>query len=110
MSEELEAKRDGATLHRNSGRGVKEKGDANLGPFCVDYKEYNESFGVSRSVWAKVTLDALKMRLQPALKLVLGADDAAGRYADGKTRLWVIGDEMFHEMLEAWEEKYGQQG
>lgn len=104
MSEEREAARDGAKLHRNSGRGVIEKGDARIGPFCIDYKEYTESFGVSRSVWAKCTKDALHMRLQPALKLVLGGED------NQKTRLWVINDVMFHEMLEAWTEKYGQQG
>ena len=110
MSEELEAARDGATLHRNSGRGVIEKGDAHLGPFCIDYKEYTESFGVSRSVWAKCTRDALHMRLVPALKLVLGDGEPQAGYVDEKTRLWVIGDSMFHEMLEAWQEKYGQQG
>lgn len=101
MSEEIEAGRDGAKLHRNSGRGVVEKGDASLGPFCIDYKEYNQSFGVSRTVWAKCTKDALRMKMKPALKLVLGGDD------NQKTRLWVIGDDMFHEMYEAWEEKYG---
>lgn len=111
MSEELEAKRDGATLHRNSGRGVIEKGDARLGPFCIDYKEYTESFGVSRSVWSKTTRDALHMRLQPALKLVLGEQDPdKSGYTDNKVRLWVINDIMFHEMLDAWNEKYGQQG
>lgn len=103
MSEELEAARDGARLHRNSGRGVVEKGDASLGPFCIDYKEYSESFGVSRNVWAKVSKDALKMRLKPALKLVLGNEEP-------KTRVWVVGQDMFHEMYEAWLEKYGQQG
>jgi hypothetical protein len=101
MTEELEAKRDGARLTKNSGRGVVEKGDATLGPFCIDYKEYTETFGVSRSVWSKTTRDALHMRKQPALKLVLGGDD------NQKVRLWVINDIMFHEMLDAWTEKYG---
>jgi hypothetical protein len=101
MSEELEAKRDGATLHRNSGRGTIEKGDARLGPFCIDYKEYTEQFGVSRLVWGKTTRDALHMRLQPALKLVLGGED------NKKVRLWVINDVMFHEMLDAWTQVYG---
>jgi hypothetical protein len=104
MSEKIEAARDGARLHRNSGRGVVEKGDATLGPFCVDYKEFSESFGVSRKVWAKCTRDALKMRSQPALRLVLGSLN------EPSLRLWVIGDVMFQEMLEAWQEKYGQQG
>lgn len=101
MSEEREAEKDGATIHRNSGRGVIEKGDARLGPFCIDYKEYAETFGVSRAVWSKVSKDAFKMRRVPALKLVLGT-------AEPKTRLWVISDSMFHEMYEAWEEKYGR--
>src|SRR6478735_6207431 len=103
MSEELEAARDGARLHRNSGRGVIEKGDAFLGPFCIDYKEYNKSFGVSTQVWAKCSKDALRMRKQPALKLVLGDEESGS-----KTRLWVIGDTMFHEMYEAWKEKYDE--
>jgi hypothetical protein len=105
MSEALEAARDGATLHRNSGRGVIEKGDASLGPFCIDYKEYDKQFGVSVGVWAKATKDAMRMRKQPALKLVLGDSEK-----NSKVRLWVISDTMFHEMYEAWEEKYGQQG
>lgn len=104
MSEEREAARDGATLHRNSGRGVIEKGDARLGDlFCIDYKEYAKSFGVSIGVWAKCTKDALKMRRKPALKLVLGATEP-------KVRVWVIGDDVFHELYDAWEEKYGEQG
>lgn len=112
MSEKLETARDGAKLHRNSGRGHFEKGDASLEPFCVDYKEYSESFGVSRKVWAKATLDALKMKGLPALRLVLGSDtpQASSLSGDGKLRLWVVGDEIFHEMREAWLEKYGDQG
>lgn len=99
MSEEQEAKRDGAKLHRNSGRGWIEKGDASLGPFLIDYKEFSESFGLNRKVWAKVYSDALRMRLTPALCVILGKTD--------KVKLWVISDIMFKEMYEAWEEKYG---
>jgi hypothetical protein len=33
-----------------------------------------------------------------------------GSLNEPSLRLWVIGDVMFQEMLEAWEEKYGQQG
>lgn len=102
MTEKNEANRDGARLHRNSGRGWMEKGDASLGVFCVDYKEYTESFSVSRNVWAKTTKDALRMRKYPALKLVLGGDGP-------KVRLWVIDDAMFHEMYAAWNEKYGDE-
>jgi hypothetical protein len=106
MSEELEAARDGARVHRNSGRGDIEKGDANFKDLlCVDYKEYTESFSVSRKVWAKATKDALRMRMKPALKLVLGSEQDPS-----KTRLWVIGDDMFHEFYDAWEQVYGNEG
>ena len=103
MSELGEIKRDGATPQKNSGRGKHEKGDATLGPFCIDYKEYSEQFGVSRAVWAKISTDAWQVKKLPALRLVLGSDDDTT-----KTRLWVVGDTMFREMLEAWEEKYGE--
>lgn len=102
MSEQSEAKRAGAKLHRNSGRGWIEKGDANLGPFLVDFKEANKSFTLNRAVWAKVQTDALRMRMIPTLGVALGETEAE------KVRLWVLSDTMFKEMLEAWEEKYGE--
>lgn len=102
MSEADEIRRDGATPVKNSGRGLN-KGDAVLEPFLVDYKEYGKSFGVTKEMWAKVSTDSIKNgRRQPALKLVIGKE------GEPRTRLWVIGDEMFHEMLEAWREKYGE--
>ena len=103
MSEESEAKRDGSILQPNSGRGKHAKGDAILGPFLIDYKEYSSSFAISKAVWAKISTDAvLKGKLQPALKLVLGPNDGH------KTRVWVISDSMFHEMLSAWLKEYGE--
>ncbi|AXH49210.1 Holliday junction resolvase [Streptomyces phage Blueeyedbeauty] len=107
MSEADEIKRDGATPVKNSGRSKgTNKGDAILEPFLVDYKEYNKTFGVSKEFWAKISTDAINNgRRQPALKLVIrDSDDPESRTP--KTRLWVIGDSMFHEMLEAWKEKY----
>ncbi|QDH93952.1 Holliday junction resolvase [Streptomyces phage Evy] len=102
MTELNEIKRDGATPQKNSGRGQFQKGDATLGPFCYDIKEFAKSFSVSIAVWGKICTDAFRSgNMVPALKLVLGAGDR-------KTRVWVIGDEMFKEMLEAWEEKYGE--
>lgn len=102
MSELNEIKRDGGRAQKNSGRGQYQKGDAKIGPFCYDIKEFNKSFSVSKDVWGKVCTDAFKSgRMVPALKLVLGT-------GDHKTRLWVIGDDMFKEMLETWEEKYGE--
>jgi hypothetical protein len=100
MSEADEIKRDGAKPVKNSGRGHN-KGDAILEPFLVDYKEYGKSFSINQEFWAKISTDSVQNgRRQPALKLVMGTTN--------KTRLWVIGDSMFHEMLEAWREKYGE--
>jgi len=103
MSEEFEAKRDGATLVPNSGRsrGTK-KGDAVLEPFVLDYKEYAKSFAVSVDNWSKATTDAWKNRQrEPAFKLVLGGDSPV--------RVFVVSDRMFHEMRDAWLEKNAPQ-
>lgn len=106
MTEIKQIRRDGAVAQKNSGRGWVHKGDARLGPFLIDYKEYDESFGVSRKVWAKLQSDAFRTeQSQPAFRLVLGSKNNPD-----KLRLWVISDEMFFEMLEAWEEKYGDEG
>ncbi|WNN94655.1 Holliday junction resolvase [Streptomyces phage Phredrick] len=103
MSEAEEIKRDGATPVKNSGRGL-HKGDAILEPFLVDYKEYSKSFGITQEMWAKISTDSIKNgRRQPALKLVIGKE------GEVRTRLWVIGDKMFHEMLEAWRQVYGSE-
>lgn len=103
--EKEEIKRDGGRPQKNSGRGKIQKGDAILDPFCYDIKEYGKSFSLSKDVWAKVSEDAYKSskgndRYEPALKVVLGE-------GNHKIRLWVIEDEMFKQMLDAWEEKYG---
>lgn len=108
MSEASEIKRDGAVAQSNSGRGQHAKGDAILEPYLVDYKEYSESFSVSRKVWAKISTDAFKSgRRQPALKLVLGDPDPESK---AKVRLWVISDTMFHEMHAAWKQVCGEDG
>lgn len=83
-----------------------QKGDARLGPFLIDYKEYDESFAVSRKNWAKLQSDAFRTeQSQPAFRLILGSKDNPS-----PLRLWVVSDDMFFEMLEAWEEKYGDEG
>lgn len=102
MSEEHELKRVGGTPVKNSGRskGIA-KGDGILEPFLVDVKEYTESFSVSRKAWAKLSSDAITNgRRQPMFLLALGEE--------GKTpvRVWVVGERMGMEMLEAWREKY----
>lgn len=97
-SELSEIKRDGAVPQKNSGRGKHDKGDAVLEPFLVDYKEYDQSFSVSRSNWAKLQSDAFKAgRREPAFKLVLGEEGSTQ-----KLRLWVISDAMFHELRETY--------
>jgi hypothetical protein len=106
MSELDEIKRFGGKPQRNSGRGVLQKGDAILEPFLVDVKEYDESFSVSRTVWAKLQADAFKAQhRQPAFMLALGSKETAG-----KLRVWVISDTMFKEMLQAWQEKNSEGG
>lgn len=98
-TEAYEIKRFGGRAQKNSGRGTHNKGDATLGPFLVDVKEYARSFGLSRSVWAKVSTDAIRKEKRiPALNVVLG----------DTLRLWVVEERMFMEMLEAWQEKYGE--
>jgi len=97
-----EIKRDGGKAQKNSGRGRIEKADAILEPFCYDIKEYEKSFSLSRNVWQKICDDAYRSgRREPALKIILGA-------VNRKIRLWVIEDKMYHEMREAWLEKYGE--
>lgn len=101
MSEASEIKRDGAKAQKNSGRGQYQKGDAILDDFCIDYKEYSKSFGLSKEVWSKISMDALRSgRKIPALKIILGS-------GNDKTRLFVISETVFNEMHEAWKEKYG---
>lgn len=99
MSERSEVKRDGAKAQKNSGRGQIQKGDAKLNPFVVDYKEYPNGFRVDKNSWGKICMDAIKSGGEPALKVILGEDN-------NKVRLWVISDEMFRQMREAWVEKY----
>lgn len=89
-----------AKAQKNSGRGLYQKGDAVLDVFTVDIKEYAKTFGVSRTVWGKICSDAARNGNEPALMLALGA----GRET---VRLWIVADDMFKEMLDAWKEKYG---
>lgn len=97
MSEKGEAKRDGAKLQNNSGRGVFQKGDAIFEMFCVDYKEYTDGFRVSRRNWGKCVSDALHSKQWPMMKLVLKDKDSEHR-----VRLFVIEERHFKELLEAY--------
>lgn len=98
MSERSEAKRDGAKLQKNSGRGKYQKGDAQWNDFVVDYKEYEKSISITQEIWAKVCTDTFKVSRDkfPVLKLILGKDN-------NKTRLAVIEWALLEEMVEAWQ-------
>lgn len=105
MSEQKEIARFGGKAQRNSGRGILEKGDATVGPFLVDIKEYDESFSVSRTNWAKLQSDAFRaQQRQPMFWLALGDKDSKT-----KLRVVVLSVDMFEEMFEAWKEKYDEQ-
>ena len=98
MSERSEAKRDGAKQQKNSGRGNYQKGDAQWKSFVVDYKEYEKSISVSKSMWAKICTDTFKVsrNKHPVLKLILGTDNS-------KTRLAVIEWSLLEQLIECWE-------
>lgn len=101
MSERGEAKRDGAKLQKNSGRGKIQKGDATWKNFVVDYKEYENSISISPSIWSKICTDTFKVdrNKHPLLKLVLGGKN--------KTRLAVIEWSLLEELIECWENENG---
>jgi len=89
--ENSEAKRMGAKIHPNSGRGAK-KGDATWNEYILDYKHFTNSFSITQNVWAKVVTDCLKVdkRKSPAICLIL----------DGKTRLAIIEWSEFERLVE----------
>lgn len=94
MAELNEIRRFGGVPQKNSGRGKHRKGDAVWGDFLVDVKEYAKSFGLSINMWAKVSTDAAKEGLEPALNVVLGEEGKP------RLRLWVITDEAMREYKE----------
>lgn len=101
MSERSEAKRDGAKLQKNSGRGKIQKGDATWKNFVVDYKEYESSISITPSIWAKICTDTFKVSRDkyPVLKLILGGKN--------KTRLAVIEWSLLEDLIECWEKDNG---
>jgi hypothetical protein len=104
VSEAIEAKRDGAQLVKNSGRGVI-KGDALLflpsGPrFTIDYKEGKESFTFNKKVWAKICLDGWSNgNTEGVLKVILGEGDT-------KIRTFIVSEELMHDYIRLLEEEY----
>ena len=103
-SEAAEIARFGGAPQPNSGRGKHRKGDAILAHFVVDVKEYAKSFGLSKSVWAKIGADAVKQAKRPALNIVLGEND--GR----KIRMWVISESDMMDYIRLLEEENERAG
>ena len=107
MSEQSEAKRIGATLQKNSGRGTHAKGDATWqDEYVVDFKEYGKSFTLNSKIWSKVCTDAVRVdpMKEPLLWLVLGN-------ADSPTRLAVLDSshlEHLHSRINYLEERLAQ--
>jgi hypothetical protein len=86
--EAKEAKRDGANVVPNSGRG-NVKGDAKMGIWLVDYKFTSKSFSLSLQNWLKHKRDAWKEdQRDPLVKVV---------FEDG-TKVAIIPWEMFEEL------------
>lgn len=98
MSERGEIKRDKAKAQKNSGRGSYQKGDSQWHDFVVDYKEYEKSISISKTIWAKICTDTFKVsrNKSPVLKLVLGGEGS-------KTRLAVIEWALLEQLIECWE-------
>jgi hypothetical protein len=90
--EKAEAKRMGAKLNKNSGRGMK-KGDGTWRNFLVDWKFAKKSFTLNKDVWAKVVTDTLKSDREknPALIIVLGEGNQT-------VRLAIIEQEVLEEL------------
>ena len=91
--EQAEARRIGATPHKNSGRGQIKKGDATWYNFVIDFKEVGKSFTLNKDVWAKATTDVLKSNKDPAIVVVMGSEGI-------KTRLAVIEMALLEQLLE----------
>ena len=80
--EKAEAKKMGANLHKNSGRGMK-KADGSTETFVIDWKFAKKSFTLNKDVWAKVVTDTLMSDREknPCLIIVLGEGSQTVRLA-----------------------------
>ena len=94
MSEKEQAKKDGARLQKNSGRGKYSKGDARWPKdnpqYTVDYKEYEKSFTINDKVWAKAYADADRNGDEPVIKLTL----------NGRIDIAILDWETFKELVD----------
>jgi hypothetical protein len=95
VSEKLELQRLGAHPQPNSGRGKHNKGDGILDDrWIVDVKEYEKSYGLSITSWAKICTDAAKSNKEPLLAVTLGPEGGQ------RVRLVVISQQEFLELKE----------
>lgn len=106
MSERQEIIRDNARPTKNSGRSktAGEKGDARYPAknslITIDYKEASKSFNLNGDVLSKVNTDAAKNDdICGVLKVIFDGDT--------KTRVFIVAEDIFHEMMEAWCNQYG---
>src|SRR4030043_966504 len=96
--EKREAKRDGASLVSNSGRGY-HKGEALMDEFMIDYKHNARSFTLSLRAWKKLLKDAWgEDRRSPTIKICF----------ENGTKVAVIEWEWFLELLRLKEEEDGR--
>jgi hypothetical protein len=87
--ESKEAAKDGASLVANSGRG-KDKGDARLPGYLLDYKHNEKTFTITAENWSKHRKDAWKDRYrEPVISVVFG---------DG-TKLAIIDWQIFMDFI-----------
>lgn len=85
--EQLQAKRDGAILVPNSGRGQLRKGDARMGDFLIDYKFTEKgSYSVNYKNMRKFAHQAWREGLEPVVVTVF-VDNNGETYA---TLSWEI--------------------
>lgn len=68
-TEQAILKRIGATIHKNSGRGMK-KGDGTWKDFTVDVKE-SKGYRLDENSWMKIAMDAMSNHNYPMLLLNL---------------------------------------
>ena len=92
-NEKREAKLDGASLVKNSGRG-ESKGDAKWKIFLVDYKHYAKTFSLSKASWKKMKKDSWNSdHREPLIKVVFD-DNSSVAVVDWAWLQWAV------EMLE----------
>lgn len=94
-TEKEEAKRDGAKLVKNSGRGFR-KGDATMNQFVVDYKHNGSSFTLTRAAWLKLRKDAWRQNYKyPCIGVVFGEDS--------DTKVAIVDWDVFQDLIEGSE-------